>query len=109
MIGESAVTSISERSTYSSIFFRFGLVPSTMNLRKFAHPSLHDRRGLDAVSGVLTRHPEALGWKQIDNAWDFGTRSPSHRIVIYLLSGLTSHSESCYGRYSSMVDERRLV
>ena len=40
MTGESAVTSIRERSTYSLIFFRFGLVPSIRNLRKFVHPPL---------------------------------------------------------------------
>src|SRR6516164_9647554 len=38
MTGDSAVTSINERSTYSLIFFRLGLVPSTRNLRKFVHP-----------------------------------------------------------------------
>src|SRR6516225_10911314 len=42
MTGDSAVTSISERSTYSLIFFRLGLVPSTRNLRKFVQLS-HDR------------------------------------------------------------------
>src|SRR5215469_2757000 len=40
MTGDSAVTSISERSTYSVIFFRLGLVPSIRNLRKFTQPSL---------------------------------------------------------------------
>ncbi len=40
MTGDSAVTSISERSTYSLIFFRLGLVPSTRNLRKFVQPSV---------------------------------------------------------------------
>src|ERR1700691_4464777 len=39
MTGESAVTSISERSTYSLIFFKLGFVPSTRNLRKFTQPS----------------------------------------------------------------------
>ncbi|CAB3775239.1 hypothetical protein LMG29542_08621 [Paraburkholderia humisilvae] len=38
--GASAVTSISDRSTYSSIFFRFGRVPSTRKRRKFVHPSV---------------------------------------------------------------------
>ena len=33
MTGESAVTSINERSTYSRILFKFGFVPSTKNLR----------------------------------------------------------------------------
>src|SRR5260370_19530498 len=39
MTGESAVTSISDRSTYSLIFFKLGFVPSTRNLRKLVHPS----------------------------------------------------------------------
>jgi len=40
MTGESAVTSISERSTSFLIFLRFGLVPSIRNLRKFVQPSV---------------------------------------------------------------------
>src|SRR5260370_42595055 len=40
MTGESAVTSIKDRSTYSSIFFRFGVVPSTRNFRKLVQPSV---------------------------------------------------------------------
>src|SRR5262249_13114360 len=40
MTGESAVTSINDRSTYSLIFFRLGLVPSTRNLRKLTQPSV---------------------------------------------------------------------
>jgi hypothetical protein len=40
MTDESAVTSISERSTNSLIFFRLGLVPSTKNLRKLVQPSV---------------------------------------------------------------------
>ncbi len=40
MTGASAVTNISDRSTYSAIFFRFGCVPSTRNLRKLTQPSV---------------------------------------------------------------------
>jgi hypothetical protein len=40
MTGASAVTSMRERSRYSLIFFKFGLVPSTRNLPKFVHPSV---------------------------------------------------------------------
>jgi hypothetical protein len=35
MTGESTVTSMSERCTYSLIFLRFGLVSSTRHLQKF--------------------------------------------------------------------------
>src|SRR5580698_4300786 len=65
MIGERAVTSIRERSTYSLILFRFGFVPSTRNFRKFVHPSvviLMECATLKIMRGLYTfisRYPPA--------------------------------------------------
>src|SRR5262249_30040477 len=57
MTGDRAVTSINERSTYSLIFFRLGLVPSTRNLRKFTQPSVRivmEWVTLKMISGLYT-------------------------------------------------------
>src|SRR6202158_5536296 len=51
------VTSISERCTSSAIFFRFGRVSSTRNLRKFVQPSASsviDWLRLAIISGLYT-------------------------------------------------------
>jgi hypothetical protein len=46
--GDSAVTNIKDRSTYSLIFLRFGFVPSTRNLRKFVQ--LSERMATECVT-----------------------------------------------------------
>src|SRR6516225_3069072 len=89
MTGESAVTSMSERSTYSLIFFRLGLVPSTRNLRKFVQLS-HDRYRVSDVEDHqrrfalgrvnLARH-DGGAWLVL---WDLqfaksGTRAAGHQ------------------------------